>query len=194
MVTSMSLSQKLSYNEQICSRKVSKFLLPFCFSFWVFIPTELSEVQNPKLNTSEAVNYHKESERKCAEEALWFEAQGESKAGMQAVLDVIKNRTKAKDFPDTICKVIEQPKQFSYRQGVKQGVRLEIKPKNNLDKQAHAKVLSVLDEGFKEGYRPLVKPSVLWYTKTKVKTKWMKKMKVQVVIDSHKFMSMKGET
>lgn len=111
---------------------------------------------------------------------------------MQAVLEVINNRKNAKGFPSTICGVVEQHKQFSYRDGLKQGIRLDVKPYNALDKKAHTKVLSVVDQVFKGRYKPLVKEEVLWYTKTDVKTKWMKKMKVQVVIDSHKFMSLKG--
>lgn len=50
----------------------------------------------------------------CLTEALYFEARGEDKVGMLAVADVILNRASNKHFPSTICKVINQPYQFSY--------------------------------------------------------------------------------
>ena len=173
--------------------KFPNFLQGFVLSFCVFNP---SLVQTPLEVPDEQgllQVYHIQSEKKCAVEALWYETRGESTKGMQAVLEVINNRKNAKGFPSTICGVVEQPKQFSYRDGFKQGIRLDVKPYNALEKKAHTKVLSVVDQVFKGRYKPLVKEEVLWYTKTDVKTKWMKRMKVQAVIDSHKFMSLKGE-
>ncbi|WP_118132778.1 cell wall hydrolase [Oceanicella sp. SM1341] len=57
---------------------------------------------------------------KCLAQALYFEARGESIAGMVAVAEVILNRVESSDFPDTVCGVVNQGTgklhqcQFSY--------------------------------------------------------------------------------
>jgi spore germination cell wall hydrolase CwlJ-like protein len=56
----------------------------------------------------------------CMTEALYFEARGESTEGQFAVAEVILNRAESREFPNTVCKVINQGTgrkhrcQFSY--------------------------------------------------------------------------------
>ena len=45
---------------------------------------------------------------RCLAEALYFEARGEPALGQFAVAEVIINRAESDDFPDTICKVVNQ--------------------------------------------------------------------------------------
>ncbi len=45
---------------------------------------------------------------KCLSEALYFEARGESAAGLFAVAEVILNRVASPAFPDSVCGVIRQ--------------------------------------------------------------------------------------
>ena len=51
----------------------------------------------------------------CLSEAIYFEARGEDMIGQAAVGLVIMNRVKSNRYPDTICEVVKQPLQFSYR-------------------------------------------------------------------------------
>ena len=44
----------------------------------------------------------------CFAQALYFEARGESIKGQFAVAEVILNRTDSKDFPNSICSVVNQ--------------------------------------------------------------------------------------
>lgn len=53
----------------------------------------------------------------CVTEAIWFEAANQPVEGMYAVAHVIRNRVKSPRYPDTYCEVIQQPSQFSYRNG-----------------------------------------------------------------------------
>lgn len=53
----------------------------------------------------------------CLSEALYHEARGEGYHEMVKVGVVIHNRTLDPRWPDDICGVIEQPYQFSYRNG-----------------------------------------------------------------------------
>tara|TARA_R110000851_G_scaffold96526_1_gene209467 strand:+ start:4090 stop:4530 length:441 start_codon:yes stop_codon:yes gene_type:complete len=51
---------------------------------------------------------------KCLADNLHYEARGESLAGIRAVANVVLNRVKSKRWPNTICKVVYQYKQFSW--------------------------------------------------------------------------------
>ena len=51
---------------------------------------------------------------KCLADNLHAEARGESLAGIKAVASVVLNRVKSKRWPNTICRVVYQHKQFSW--------------------------------------------------------------------------------
>jgi spore germination cell wall hydrolase CwlJ-like protein len=51
----------------------------------------------------------------CLAEAVYFEARGTSAKGQQAVAHVVVNRAKDSEFPGTVCGVISDRCQFSYR-------------------------------------------------------------------------------
>ena len=51
----------------------------------------------------------------CLAEAIYFEARGTGAAGEAAVAHVVLNRTESAEFPRTVCGVITQGCQFSYR-------------------------------------------------------------------------------
>lgn len=54
------------------------------------------------------------SELRCLATAVYFESKGEPLEGQLAVAQVILNRVESHRFADTICGVVNQPKQFSY--------------------------------------------------------------------------------
>jgi len=58
-----------------------------------------------------AYNLPKE-EMYCMAEAIYFEARSEEYTGQIAVGNVINNRVKSPLFPNTICKVVHQGKQY----------------------------------------------------------------------------------
>jgi len=51
----------------------------------------------------------------CLAEAVYFEARGTGLAGETAVAHVVVNRAKAKSFPNSVCGVVHDGCQFSYR-------------------------------------------------------------------------------
>lgn len=55
--------------------------------------------------------YH---EVRCLAEAIWQEARGEPILGQLAVAQVVLNRTRNPRWPNTICRVVFQPHQFSW--------------------------------------------------------------------------------
>lgn len=50
----------------------------------------------------------------CLSEAIYHEARGEPWSGRLAVATVILNRVRSPLFPNTVCEVVRQPRQFSY--------------------------------------------------------------------------------
>ena len=49
----------------------------------------------------------------CLASAIYHESRGESNKGKVAVAQVVINRSKSKYYPNTICGVVFQPKQFT---------------------------------------------------------------------------------
>lgn len=50
----------------------------------------------------------------CLSSVIHHEARGESRQGQIAVAQVVMNRVKDKRWPNTVCAVVKQPKQFSW--------------------------------------------------------------------------------
>ena len=53
-------------------------------------------------------------EIRCLSDVIYFEARSESVIGRQAVGNVVFNRMNDSRFPNTVCKVVYQPRQFSW--------------------------------------------------------------------------------
>jgi hypothetical protein len=51
---------------------------------------------------------------KCLAQAVYFEARGEPIEGQLAVAEVVINRARSAQYPDSYCDVITQPAQFSF--------------------------------------------------------------------------------
>lgn len=50
----------------------------------------------------------------CIALAVYYESRGETVRGQKAVAAVVMNRVNSPKFPDTACRVVFQPKQFSF--------------------------------------------------------------------------------
>ena len=50
----------------------------------------------------------------CLAMTIFFEARDQPLAGQQAVAEVVMNRVESPRFPDTVCEVVLQRKQFSF--------------------------------------------------------------------------------
>lgn len=126
-------------------------------------------------------------------EVAYHEARNQGEKGIRAVLQVVKNRKEARGFPDTYCKVVHAPKQFSYRNHLPEGKYLEIAPKKELDKKALQRIYYVIAELEQGTFKQVLPKGTMWYTRNEVHRAWMKKMKVQGVIGEHKFLSRKED-
>lgn len=74
--------------------------------------------EGPGLERSDIVNAkipRQSGDLACLAEAVYFEARGTGVDGESAVAHVIVNRAKADSFPNSICGVVHDGCQFSYR-------------------------------------------------------------------------------
>lgn len=91
----------------ICCSVFVTLVLTLCLYF-VYHPV-------PNLPKESAGAVVDSKEYNCMVEALYFEIRNGNEEAMRNVADVIINRTKTKGYPESVCKVIAQHKQFSYK-------------------------------------------------------------------------------
>ena len=169
---------------------VRNILQGFLFAFWFLLPSHLSTPVKSNEYSGIVLDFHQQKkDLACLNEALYFESLNQSEEGMKAVITVILNRKQARGFPSSICGVVQQASQFSYRNAVKPGVVIKPQPKNSVDKAALRRIQSLSRSVVQGTFKPNLPKDVLWYTKHDVKRKWMRDMTVVARIDSHKFLS-----
>ena len=161
----------------------------FLLAFWISLPSATSTPVQPRMQVGIVQDFHQQSkDMACIVELLYFESLNQSEEGMKAVLTVVLNRKQARGFPSSICGVVQQANQFSYRRSVDNGVVIKPQPVNHADKLALLKIQSLARSVVQGTFKPNLPKEVLWYTKHSVKKPWMKKMVIVSKIDSHKFM------
>lgn len=124
------------------------------------------------------------SEWACLTEALYFEARGESIAGMFAVAEVIINRKASRKFPSSICGVIAQGShrrnacQFSYKcDGIAERYH---------EPRAHALVGKIAKIALSRTKSPLTKGATFYHA-TWVSPKWSRVFARTARIGQHYF-------
>ncbi len=122
-----------------------------------------------------------DSEVECLSLAVYGEARGESKMGQLMVMDVINNRRISNKYPNHICDVIKQSRQFSFWKGTYQA------PK---DKKTYNDIKDLTEEYISGiwgmGLNGISKGS-MWYHADYIKPKWSRKLNKVYHIDSHIF-------
>ncbi len=76
---------------------------------------QLAYVRAEAPTTERAVNRFSEREQWCLSTAVYFEARGESYRGQVGVAQVVMNRVKNRNFPNSICGVVFQNKSWRNR-------------------------------------------------------------------------------
>ena len=112
----------------------------------------------------------------CLSEALYFEARGESVKGQRAVAEVIMNRVDHPAFPKSVCSVVNQRGQFSYKGG---SLRMR-------DRAAANRALRIAEEVLAGAPRSLTNGATYFHT-TGVRPSWSKRFTRTTRIGSHIF-------
>lgn len=110
----------------------------------------------------------------CLSEALYFEARGEGQQGQQAVAEVILNRVDHPKFPKTVCGVVNQRGQFTYKRG-----RMH-------ERSAVARAQKIAKAALQGAPRNLTKGATYFHTGA-VKPSWSRKFERTIRIGSHTF-------
>ena len=112
----------------------------------------------------------------CLTRNAYFEARNQGEKGILATVFVVLNRTKDSRFPSTPCKVIHQPKQFSW---IGKG---KVVKDHKTYKEVEVLVKEVVDGKHKD----ITRGSTHFHT-TKVRPSWCNKMTKTVKIKDHVF-------
>ncbi len=109
---------------------------------------------------------------------VYFEARSQSIAGQVAVAQVTMNRVHSPDYPDTVCAVVNQHKQFSWYWDGKSDV-----PQHEESWQRAQMVAKGVMAG--SGHNDL--EGVMHYHTIYIKPYWAEQMQVVAVIEEHIF-------
>jgi spore germination cell wall hydrolase CwlJ-like protein len=127
----------------------------------------------------------------CLAEMVYHEARGEPLSGQYAVALVAKNRVESDRFPDTYCKVLSQPYQYSYRNNGQPVTHLSNMSVPDVDALWWAtRVALDVQNGYIADYTNGAK----WYvneSKLERRPKWLQRMDVVAMIGEHSFMKEK---
>ena len=115
----------------------------------------------------------------CLQMGIYFEARSESLIGQSLVAETILNRVKSPKFPNNICDVVIQRKQFSFFNDASSDNPLIIKDKKSWNAVGYtAKRMIQGNISYGTG---------CFYHTIKVKPSWAKKMNVLYIEDNHIF-------
>jgi N-acetylmuramoyl-L-alanine amidase len=123
----------------------------------------------------------------CLAENVYFEARGEPLAGQYAVAEVTLNRTRARNFPHTVCQVVhERHWDAGHRRFVADFSWVELGAPAPEDGAAWKQAMKVASAAYDESYEPLV-PGALFYHATNVRPAWSKSRRSLATIGNHIF-------
>lgn len=133
------------------------------------------------LPTTTIASNYTQSEVDCMSLAVYGEARGESKMGQLMVMDVINNRKVSSRYPNHICDVIKQHRQFSFWSG---------RYSSPKDKVTYKKIQSLVDEytsGIWGGGLNGISKGSMWYHASNIRPRWSYKLSKVWHIDNHIF-------
>lgn len=123
-------------------------------------------------------------ERECLANAIYFEARGESRRGQIAVAQVVLNRVRSPDYPDTICNVVYQN---SHKKGCQFSFACDGIPDTITEKAAWARAQAIAEE-FTSGRLLLTEVAgATHYHARYVSPKWAPEMQRLARIGQHIF-------
>ena len=131
----------------------------------------------------ESLNLDKQ-EIHCGSQNVYFESQGEPDLGMVAVSQVVINRVKDKRWPNTVCEVVWQNKQFSWtHDGKSDRIPTNSQYRQRLWIKAVYMFMIAYGEDFTNG--------ATHYHSVTVNPWWANSMEVTAIIGNHIFLKEK---
>jgi len=129
----------------------------------------------------------REGDLECLAENVYFEARGEPVDGQYAVAEVTLNRTRAQNFPHSICAVVHKTRWDPGRQRyVADFSWTELGALTPQDGQAWKSAMAVATAVYDDLREPLV-PGALFYHATSIRPAWARGRKAVATIGNHIF-------
>lgn len=119
----------------------------------------------------------------CLAIAVFFEARNQEIDGMYAVAQVIENRVESEKFPDDVCEVVFQEKQFSFTHDGKSDN--PVKYDSHYDRIMWDVSKEVAKDVLRED--PFLFETSTHYHATYVKPKWASKLTLDGKVNDHIF-------
>jgi len=130
-------------------------------------------------------------EIRCLALNIYFEARGESKKGQFAVAAVTMNRVKSYKYPNSVCEVVWQRRQFSWTHDGKSDRPREQKAWSRAKELAdlvHSKYLQTYEKS--NGAWDITQGALHYYSTAISTPYWAKEKMVSALIGRHRFIVM----
>ena len=112
----------------------------------------------------------------CLALAIYHEGRGENLTGQRAVASVVLNRVQDPRYPDTVCGVVWEPKQFSFTH--------DGKPEKMYEVEAREKAMQVAEEALQGNGLNITSTH---YHSNKVRPYWKTHYKLDGRVGNHLF-------
>jgi N-acetylmuramoyl-L-alanine amidase len=156
-----------------------------CFAYLHGTRVEPARVQVMQREARRA--NRRENDLQCLAENIYFEARGEPLNGQYAVAEVTLNRTRAQNFPHTICSVVHQMRWDPNRRRVVADFSwTELGALSPDDGPAWKRAMEVASAAYDDLRDPIV-PGALFYHSTSVRPGWAKTRTAIATIGNHVF-------
>jgi len=156
-----------------------------CFAYFngaAIQPNRVQAIQREAARERRLAN-----ELQCLAENVYYEARGEPLDGQYAVAEVNLNRTRALNFPHTICAVVHEARWDSARRRMIADFSwTELGEQYPADGIAWKQARRVANAAYEELRAPLV-PEALFYHATTVHPAWARTRKAVATIGNHVF-------
>ena len=120
----------------------------------------------------------------CGATNIYYESRGEPDFGQLAVSQVVLNRVKDERYPNTVCEVVWQPKQFTWTHDGKSDMP---KLENKKNKQAFLKAVYI--HLIAQDAQDITNGALWYYAHDKINPpKWTADKIVSAVIGGHTFL------
>lgn len=135
-----------------------------------------------------------EREINCLSAVVFFESRGENLKGQEAVAQVVMNRVNHPAYPNSVCKVVLQPRQFSWANDLTNSARSLLKGSTkHLNKQelsSYQQARQVALRAFYGvwEYNAKIQQS-LYFVHKSIQPSWTKNLKKDATIGNHRFYS-----
>jgi spore germination cell wall hydrolase CwlJ-like protein len=162
-----------------------------CFAYLGETRTEPAGVQ--AVQAAQAIQreakraQRRESDLQCLAENVYFEARGEPLAGQYAVAEVTLNRTRAPNFPHTICAVVHEMRwDPNRRRHVADFSWTELGALSPDNGPAWKRAMDVANAVYDDLHDPIA-PGALFYHSTRVRPGWARTRTEIATIGNHIF-------